>query len=158
MFAGDLANLTAFVTVADQFKLLSPQASTVEWACFAVEQFCSDTGRIKAYKFHALPDAEASVSDFLLKGVDRMLPAGDYRVVTDEELLDGPCRREDNYAWSQAMACSPCASSPRLLLLNERCSTGLERPTPPDAPKIDRLRPGGTPQVRMPSRPHAKSG
>jgi hypothetical protein len=33
-----------------------------------------------------------------------------------------------------------------------------ERPTPPDAPKIDRLRPGGTPHVRMPSRPHAKSG
>lgn len=26
---------------------------------------------------------------FLLKGVDRMLPAGDYRVVTDEELLEG---------------------------------------------------------------------
>jgi hypothetical protein len=26
---------------------------------------------------------------FLLKGVDRMLPAGDYRVVTDEELIDG---------------------------------------------------------------------
>jgi hypothetical protein len=26
---------------------------------------------------------------FLLKGVDRELPAGDYRVVTDEELIDG---------------------------------------------------------------------
>ncbi|MGA8321392.1 MAG: hypothetical protein WB774_11380, partial [Xanthobacteraceae bacterium] len=26
---------------------------------------------------------------FLLKGVDRMLPAGDYRVVTDEELIEG---------------------------------------------------------------------
>jgi len=26
---------------------------------------------------------------FLLKGVDRTLPAGDYRVVTDEELIDG---------------------------------------------------------------------
>jgi hypothetical protein len=26
---------------------------------------------------------------FQLKGVDRMLPAGDYRVVTDEELIDG---------------------------------------------------------------------
>jgi hypothetical protein len=26
---------------------------------------------------------------FLLKGVDRMLPAGDYRVVTDEALIDG---------------------------------------------------------------------
>jgi hypothetical protein len=26
---------------------------------------------------------------FLLKGIDRMLPAGDYRVVTDEELIDG---------------------------------------------------------------------
>jgi hypothetical protein len=26
---------------------------------------------------------------FLLKGVDRMLPARDYRVVTDEELIDG---------------------------------------------------------------------
>jgi hypothetical protein len=26
---------------------------------------------------------------FLLKGVDRMLPAGDYRVVTDEELIQG---------------------------------------------------------------------
>jgi hypothetical protein len=26
---------------------------------------------------------------FLLKGVDRMLPAGSYRVVTDEELIDG---------------------------------------------------------------------
>jgi hypothetical protein len=24
---------------------------------------------------------------FLLKGIDRMLPAGDYRVVTDEELI-----------------------------------------------------------------------
>lgn len=26
---------------------------------------------------------------FLLKGVDRLLPAGDYRVVTDEELIEG---------------------------------------------------------------------
>lgn len=26
---------------------------------------------------------------FLLKGVDRILPAGDYRVATDEELIDG---------------------------------------------------------------------
>jgi len=26
---------------------------------------------------------------FLLRGVDRMLPAGDYRVVTDEELIEG---------------------------------------------------------------------
>jgi hypothetical protein len=26
---------------------------------------------------------------FLLKGVDRVLPAGDYRVVTDEELIEG---------------------------------------------------------------------
>jgi hypothetical protein len=25
---------------------------------------------------------------FLLKGVDRVLPAGDYRVVTDEELIN----------------------------------------------------------------------
>jgi hypothetical protein len=28
-------------------------------------------------------------SAFLLKGVDRKLPAGDYRVVTDEELIEG---------------------------------------------------------------------
>jgi hypothetical protein len=26
---------------------------------------------------------------FLLKGIDRMLPAGAYRVVTDEELIEG---------------------------------------------------------------------
>jgi hypothetical protein len=26
---------------------------------------------------------------FLLKGVDRTLPAGNYRVVTDEELIEG---------------------------------------------------------------------
>ena len=26
---------------------------------------------------------------FLLKGIDRILPAGDYRVVTDEELIEG---------------------------------------------------------------------
>ena len=26
---------------------------------------------------------------FLLKGVDRVMPAGDYRVVTDEELIEG---------------------------------------------------------------------
>jgi hypothetical protein len=26
---------------------------------------------------------------FLLKGIDRELPAGDYRVVTDEELIEG---------------------------------------------------------------------
>jgi hypothetical protein len=26
---------------------------------------------------------------FLLKGIDRTLPAGSYRVVTDEELIDG---------------------------------------------------------------------
>jgi hypothetical protein len=26
---------------------------------------------------------------FALKGVDRVLPAGDYRVVTDEELIEG---------------------------------------------------------------------
>ena len=26
---------------------------------------------------------------FLLNGIDRVLPAGDYRVVTDEELIDG---------------------------------------------------------------------
>ena len=29
------------------------------------------------------------VHPFLLKGVDRELPAGDYRVVTDEELIEG---------------------------------------------------------------------
>jgi len=26
---------------------------------------------------------------FLLKGVDRELPAGDYRIVTDEEMIEG---------------------------------------------------------------------
>jgi hypothetical protein len=26
---------------------------------------------------------------FLLKGAERLMPAGDYRVVTDEELIDG---------------------------------------------------------------------
>jgi hypothetical protein len=26
---------------------------------------------------------------FVLKGIDRTLPAGDYRVVTDEELIEG---------------------------------------------------------------------
>jgi hypothetical protein len=26
---------------------------------------------------------------FLLKGIDRLLPPGDYRVVTDEELIEG---------------------------------------------------------------------
>ena len=26
---------------------------------------------------------------FLLKGIDRVLPAGDYRIVTDEELIEG---------------------------------------------------------------------
>ena len=26
---------------------------------------------------------------FMLKGIDRILPAGDYRVVTDEELIEG---------------------------------------------------------------------
>jgi hypothetical protein len=26
---------------------------------------------------------------FLLRGVDRILPAGDYKVVTDEELIEG---------------------------------------------------------------------
>jgi hypothetical protein len=26
---------------------------------------------------------------FLLRGIDRILPAGDYRVVTDEELIEG---------------------------------------------------------------------
>jgi hypothetical protein len=26
---------------------------------------------------------------FLLRGIDRMLPPGEYRVVTDEELIDG---------------------------------------------------------------------
>ena len=30
-----------------------------------------------------------SAHPFLLKGIDRMLPAGDYRVVTDEELIEG---------------------------------------------------------------------
>ena len=29
------------------------------------------------------------VHPFLLKGVDRVLAAGDYRVVTDEELIEG---------------------------------------------------------------------
>jgi hypothetical protein len=28
-------------------------------------------------------------SPFLLKGIDRTLPAGSYRVVTDEELIEG---------------------------------------------------------------------
>jgi len=28
-------------------------------------------------------------NSFSLKGVDRVLPAGDYRVLTDEELIDG---------------------------------------------------------------------
>jgi hypothetical protein len=31
----------------------------------------------------------AFTKPFLLKGVDRMLPAGSYRVVTDEELIEG---------------------------------------------------------------------
>jgi len=31
----------------------------------------------------------SAVGPFLLKGVDRELPAGDYRVVTDEELIEG---------------------------------------------------------------------
>ena len=31
----------------------------------------------------------AFTKPFLLKGVDRILPAGDYRVVTDEELIEG---------------------------------------------------------------------
>jgi hypothetical protein len=29
------------------------------------------------------------VKPFLLKGIDRLLPAGDYRVSTDEELIEG---------------------------------------------------------------------
>jgi hypothetical protein len=31
----------------------------------------------------------AFVRPFLLKGIDRMLPAGTYKVVTDEELIEG---------------------------------------------------------------------
>jgi hypothetical protein len=31
----------------------------------------------------------AFVKPFLLKGVDRVLPAGTYKVVTDEELIEG---------------------------------------------------------------------
>ncbi len=35
--------------------------------------------------------SEAAVfgKPFLLKGIDRMLPPGEYRIVTDEELIDG---------------------------------------------------------------------
>ena len=29
------------------------------------------------------------IKPFMLKGVDRLLPAGDYRVSTDEELIEG---------------------------------------------------------------------
>jgi hypothetical protein len=37
----------------------------------------------------SLNDTVVFNKPFLLKGVDRMLPAGDYRVVTDEELIEG---------------------------------------------------------------------
>jgi hypothetical protein len=37
----------------------------------------------------ALNETVVFSKPFLLKGVDRMLPAGDYRVVTDEELIEG---------------------------------------------------------------------
>jgi hypothetical protein len=47
---------------------------------------------------------------FLLKGIGRMLPAGTYRVVTDEELIEGvsfpglPPRRNDDF---RTVAVSP---------------------------------------------------
>jgi len=37
----------------------------------------------------SLSKSVAFSKPFLLKGIDRMLPAGDYRVVTDEELIEG---------------------------------------------------------------------
>jgi hypothetical protein len=37
----------------------------------------------------SLSEAVVFSKPFLLKGGDRILPAGDYRVVTDEELIEG---------------------------------------------------------------------
>jgi hypothetical protein len=37
----------------------------------------------------SLSKSVAFSKPFLLKGIDRMLPAGNYRVVTDEELIEG---------------------------------------------------------------------
>jgi hypothetical protein len=37
----------------------------------------------------SLNETVAFSKPFLLRGVDRTLPAGDYRVVTDEELIEG---------------------------------------------------------------------
>jgi hypothetical protein len=37
----------------------------------------------------SLTETVAFRKSFLLKGIDRLLPAGDYRVVTDEELIEG---------------------------------------------------------------------
>jgi hypothetical protein len=37
----------------------------------------------------SLTEIVAFRKSFQLKGIDRVLPAGDYRVVTDEELIEG---------------------------------------------------------------------
>jgi hypothetical protein len=45
--------------------------------------------RVRAYDRTFTQKIVVFSKPFLLKGIDRMLPAGGYRVVTDEELIEG---------------------------------------------------------------------
>jgi hypothetical protein len=70
---------------------------------------------------------------FLLKGIDRMLPAGPYRVVTDEELIDGisfPAYRR--VATLIFVPAAPGASSGEMVTIDPLdLQAALDRDAPP---------------------------
>ena len=70
---------------------------------------------------------------FLLKGIDRMLPAGSYRVVTDEELIDGisfPAYRR--VATTIFVPVAPGASSGEMVTIDPLdLQAALDRDAPP---------------------------
>jgi hypothetical protein len=70
---------------------------------------------------------------FLLKGIDRMLPAGSYRVVTDEELIDGisfPAYRR--VATLIFVPAAPGASSGEMVTIDPLdLQAALDRDAPP---------------------------
>jgi hypothetical protein len=70
---------------------------------------------------------------FLLKGIDRTVPAGPYRVVTDEELIDGisfpACRRVATMIFVPA---APGALSGEMVTIDPLdLQAALDRDAPP---------------------------
>lgn len=79
---------------------------------------------------------------FWLKGVDRMLPAADYRIVTDEELIEGlsfPAYRRVSTA---IFAPAPSGSAVEMVTVDP---LDLEAALEQDAQPVD----GGTPDAAI---------